>query len=54
MRANQHIFKSGLSEYEGFNLENILSRYERIQEIPITSYTKNSVKGKEFPVLKNS
>ena len=40
-------------EYEGTNWENVRFKYERIQEIFIESYPKNSVEGKEFPVLEN-
>ena len=40
-------------EYEGINWESVHSKYERIQEIFIDLYPKNSVEGKEFPVLEN-
>ena len=40
-------------EYEGINWESVRSKYKRIQEILVVSYPKNSVEGKEFPVLEN-
>ena len=38
-------------EYEGINWESIRFKYERIKEIFIDSYPKNSVEGTELPVL---
>ena len=40
-------------EYEGINWGRVCFKYERIQEIFIDSYSKNSLEGKEFPVLEN-
>ena len=48
--ANQYRCKC---EYEGINQKSVCSKYERMQEIFIDSYTKNNVKGNNVPVLDN-
>ena len=48
--VNQYRYKC---EYEGINWETVRSKCERIPEIFIDSHPKNSVEGKEFPVLEN-
>ena len=50
---NQLINTDVKCEYGGINWESVCSKYERIQEIFIDSYPKNSVEGQGFPVLEN-